>query len=187
VKSFLLFFQRLLNHTRCLDFIPLLALRIYLAFVFFMPGLMKLKNITATAQFFGSMHFPLPTLMAYLAGMAETVGAVLLLIGLLTRWMTIPLMIVMLVAIFAVHWDNGWSAIAAHHSDASVRINHLLSWLKQHFPGRYEYVTEFGQVSTINNGIEFAVTYLIMLSVLFFQGAGKYFSIDYWVSRWLHR
>ena len=34
----------------------------------------------------------------------------------------------------------------------------------------------------LNNGIEFAATYFIMLLVLFFIGAGKFFSVDYYLS-----
>ena len=33
----------------------------------------------------------------------------------------------------------------------------------------------------LNNGIEFAATYFVMLLTLFFIGAGKYASIDYWI------
>jgi hypothetical protein len=40
----------------------------------------------------------------------------------------------------------------------------------------------------LNNGIEFAATYFIMLLALFFIGAGKYFSADYWIARkWRNR
>ena len=35
----------------------------------------------------------------------------------------------------------------------------------------------------LNNGIEFAVTYFIMLLALFFTGGGKYLSFDYWIAR----
>jgi putative oxidoreductase len=35
----------------------------------------------------------------------------------------------------------------------------------------------------LNNGIEFAATYFIMLLVLFFTGAGNYLSLDFWIAR----
>jgi putative oxidoreductase len=35
----------------------------------------------------------------------------------------------------------------------------------------------------LNNGIEFAATYFIMLLALFFIGAGRYVSLDYWIAR----
>jgi uncharacterized membrane protein YphA (DoxX/SURF4 family) len=33
----------------------------------------------------------------------------------------------------------------------------------------------------LNNGIEFAATYFVMLLSLFFTGAGRFFSLDYWI------
>ena len=36
----------------------------------------------------------------------------------------------------------------------------------------------------LNNGIEFTVTYLIMLAVLFFYGGGRLVSLDYWLAKW---
>ena len=53
--------------------------------------------------------------------------------------------------------------------------------LKQY--GDYDRLTEFGHLVILNNGIEFAVTYAIMLAALFFTGAGRYVSADYWVRR----
>jgi uncharacterized membrane protein YphA (DoxX/SURF4 family) len=35
----------------------------------------------------------------------------------------------------------------------------------------------------LNNGIEFAVTYLLMLLSLFFTGPGRFLSVDYWLRR----
>jgi len=35
----------------------------------------------------------------------------------------------------------------------------------------------------LNNGIEFAATYLVILVALFFSGAGRWLSIDYWLAR----
>ena len=35
----------------------------------------------------------------------------------------------------------------------------------------------------LNNGIEFGATYFIMLLVLFYFGAGRLVSLDYWVAR----
>ena len=34
-----------------------------------------------------------------------------------------------------------------------------------------------------SNGIEMAVTYSIMLVILLLSGGGRYFSLDYWISR----
>ena len=56
------------------------------------------------------MGFVLPTLNAYLAALTETAGFVLLFLGLATRIISIPLMFVMLVAIFTVHIGHGFAA-----------------------------------------------------------------------------
>ena len=49
--------------------------------------------------------------------------------------------------------------------------------------GDYSWLTDNGSFVVLNNGIEFAVTYLIMLLALLFIGGGKYFSLDYWIAR----
>ncbi len=90
--------------------IPLLFLRLILAYGFYQPGLNKVKDFNSVAQWFDSMNFPLPTLSAYLTGITEFLGFILLFLGLGTRIISIPLMIVMIVAILAVHWSNGFAA-----------------------------------------------------------------------------
>ncbi len=90
--------------------IPLLLMRLVLAYGFFNPGMMKWRNMDDIISWFGEMGLPFPALNAYLAASTEVGGAVLLLLGFGTRIITIPLMIVMLVAIFSVHLLNGFEA-----------------------------------------------------------------------------
>ncbi|MGD9900596.1 MAG: DoxX family protein [Calditrichaceae bacterium] len=90
--------------------LPPLLFRLILSYGFYGPAMKKLNNVDQIAQWFASMNFPFPTLNAYLATATETAGFVLLFIGLGTRLITIPLMIVMLVAIFTVHISNGFAA-----------------------------------------------------------------------------
>ncbi len=40
-----------------------------------------------------------------------------------------------------------------------------------------------GTLVVLNNGIEFAATYFAILLALFFMGAGRYLSADYWIAR----
>jgi putative oxidoreductase len=75
-----------------------------------MPAINKWKNMEGIAQWFGSMNYPLPPLNAYLAGTTEALGVVLLLLGLGTRIISVPLIFTMLVAIFTVHIGNGFAA-----------------------------------------------------------------------------
>jgi putative oxidoreductase len=62
------------------------------------------------AGWFESMNFPFPVLNAYLATITEGMGVILLILGLGTRIISVPLMITMLVAIFTVHYANGFAA-----------------------------------------------------------------------------
>ncbi len=201
--------QNILDKFRGIDFLGPLALRLYLAPVFIAVGLHKFMNIEDIASWFGNsdwgLGLPFPTIMAYMAASAELFGGIALLIGFAVRWFTIPLMVTMLVAAFAVHLDHGWFAIAPGNPETSTakplaslgisaakrslenseevgnRVSAAKSLLKKH--GDYNWITEKGNFVVLNNGIEFSVTYFIMLMVLFFIGAGRYLSIDYWLAR----
>lgn len=88
----------------------LLLIRLVLAYGFYNPAKMKLQDVSAIAGWFESMGYPAPLLNAYLATITEISGVVLLLLGLGVRLISIPLTIVMLVAIFTVHNVNGFEA-----------------------------------------------------------------------------
>jgi putative oxidoreductase len=186
--------QSMLDATRAVDFLAPLALRLYLAPIFWLAGTSKFGSFDNTVAYFGNpdwgLGLPWPTLMVILAGGTEVVGAVLLLIGLGTRWISIPLMFTMLVAAFTAHWKNGWQAIAdaqfclfncGDAMEAAERLARARSILKEH--GNYEWLTEQGSIVVLNNGIEFAATYFIMLLALLFLGSGRYVSFDYWIAR----
>lgn len=175
-----------LDVAKSIDFLAPLALRIYLFFPFWMAGTTKLNSFADTVAWFGNsdwgLGLPFPEMLAFLATWTEILGAVLLLVGLATRYITIPLIITMLVAIFAVHLDSGWYAIAqSTDPEVAERLNRAKDILREH--GNYSWLTEKGGFVILNNGVEFAVTYLLMLLVLFFQGAGRIFSIDYWIKK----
>ncbi len=90
--------------------LPLLLLRLILAFGFFGPAKMKLRNIEGIISWFDSINIPLPAINAYLATGTEALGVVLLALGLGTRLISIPLIITMLIAIITVHLGNGFEA-----------------------------------------------------------------------------
>jgi putative oxidoreductase len=173
--------------------LPLLALRIYLFFPFWMAGTSKIDFDTflaneSTVYWFGEvLNMPFPALMAFLAGWTELLGALFLLVGIATRYISVPLIITMLVAIFAVHFENGWAAIASSNADPEVakRLGAARDILAEY--GHYEWLTEKGSFVILNNGVEFGVTYLLMLLVLLFQGAGNYVSADYWIDCYLRK
>lgn len=194
IKDILNNLYEMLNITKAVDFIGPLALRLYLVPVFWMAGSKKLANMDSTIEWFGNpdwgLGLPFPEIMAWLATLSEAGGAILLLIGLAVRWISIPLMVTMLVAMFTVHWQNGWLAIAegsgifaTEQSIAAIeRLDVAKDILQEH--GNYGWLTEHGSFVVLNNGIEFAATYLIMLLILFFYGAGRYLSLDYWFKKW---
>lgn len=182
------FVQNLLDKTRALDFLAPLALRLYLAPIFWMAANNKWNpfdsesSLDSVVQWFGNeewgLGLPFPEVMAHLAWATEYFGAILLLLGLAVRWVSIPLMATMIVAAVTVHWTNGWLAIS---DSAGEQVSAARGILKEH--GNYEWLTEQGNFVVLNNGIEFATTYFIMLLALFFIGAGKYFSLDHWIAR----
>jgi len=159
-----------------------------------MAGSNKIGSMESTIEWFGNpdwgLGLPFPALLAWLAALTEAGGAILLVLGIAVRWVAVPLMITMLVAMFAVHWQNGWLAIAEGSQSlfatdrtiaAMERLDKAREILQAH--GNYEWLTEYGNLAMLNNGIEFAATYFIMLLVLFFYGAGRYLSVDYWVKQ----
>ena len=171
-----------------LDGLAPLAIRLYLVPVFWMAGTQKIAGMENTIEWFGNAEWglglPFPWLMAHLAAYTEAIGALLLLLGLATRWISVPLMITMIVAIFAVHWDNGWAAIAdSSAQEVAVRLGAAKEILREH--GNYSWLTEKGNFVVLNNGIEFGVTYLVMLLALLFTGGGRFTSVDYYLSKLL--
>jgi len=185
--------QDMLELTFKAGFLAPLLLRLYLAPVFYMAGINKYNSFDETVAWFGNpewgLGLPMPWLMAFLATATELAGAVLLLLGFATRWISIPLMFTMVVAMFTVHWHNGWLAISTGSGlfatertmGAIDRLDRAKSILREH--GNYSWLTENGSFVVLNNGIEFAATYFIMLLALLYLGAGQYVSVDYWIAR----
>jgi putative oxidoreductase len=81
----------------------LFTIRLYWGYQFFLAGRGKLMNIERTTGFFESLHIPLPLLNAYMAGVTECFGGLLLLLGLASRVTTIPLIVTMCVAYATAH------------------------------------------------------------------------------------
>lgn len=176
-----------------LDGVAALALRLYLAPVLMQAGYNKLSHFSDTAAWFGNAEWglglPMPEVMVALAAGSEFVGGILLILGLATRLISIPLMVTMAVAAFSVHWKNGWLAIADPSSwlaneqvmASAEKLAAAKSLLQEY--GNYDWLTSSGNFVILNNGIEFAVTYLLMLFALLIIGGGRYTSLDYWIAR----
>ncbi len=185
--------DRFVDALKPADGIGPLLLRLYLAPVMMQAGWTKFASFDDTAAWFGNpewgLGLPFPELLTFLAAGTELIGGAALLIGFATRWFAIPLIATMLVAIFAVHWENGWLAISDSSSwlanervmEAVPRKERAIEILREH--GNYGWLTARGSITILNNGIEFAATYLVMLVSLLFTGGGRYTSVDYWLRR----
>ena len=90
-----------------------LALRVPVGIIFMAHGAQKLfgwfsgYGLEGTGQWMASIGLGPGVLMALLAGSAEFFGGLFILLGLLTRPAAASLAVTMLVAIFAVHFENG--------------------------------------------------------------------------------
>ncbi len=192
--------QDILDKVRnSIDMIGPLLLRAYLAPVFWLAANNKWNpfdkdsSLDSVIAWFGNpdwgLGLPLPALNAYMAWGAEYFGAICLLLGLGVRWVSVPLIVTMIVAMATVHWQNGWQAVhdlkspfaSAHAGDALDRLSRAKGILEEH--GNIDWLTEYGNFLVSNNGIEWAATYLIMLLALFLLGGGRIVSLDYWIAK----
>jgi uncharacterized membrane protein YphA (DoxX/SURF4 family) len=192
-------YSKFVDSLRHADGIPLLLLRLYLAPVMIQAGWNKASSFDSIVDWFGNEDYglglPFPLVMAFLATAAELVGGIFILFGALTRLVSIPLIITMIVAMVSVHAENGWLAIADASSwladgtillnesvmDASDKLAAAKSLLQEH--GNYDWLTSSGNFVVLNNGIEFGATYFVMLLVLFFYGGGRYVSVDHFFTK----
>lgn len=207
-------YDRFVNLAGHFDGVASIMLRLILGPVLILAGWEKLTGDNWFAFSQDSFPFPFNVLPAgvswFLASWTEFLGGILLLAGLATRLVAIPLAVTMFVAAYGVHLDNGWPAIApssppqlcipeteAHAQsnvfqryitcynvnertiEASERLARAKDILREH--GNFRYLNGGGSIVKLNNGIEFAATYLAMLLALVVIGGGRYFSLDYYL------
>ena len=169
---------------RGLDFLPPLLFRLFLAPLLWYSGQQKLGLFTAADTVWYNpltwvnsatyqaaidqmssvplMSF-LPSSLLGFVGWLEVIGAFLLFIGFAVRWISIPLL--GLIAITALVALNGQDIVEALKG---VVMGH-----------GYTDMTEsvFGK----------SIIYLLMLLALFFMGAGRFFSVDWFLYRRLNK
>lgn len=140
------------------DVLPPLFLRLTLAYEFGEAGIMKLhgENWFADASFPFPFNLLSPEINWWLATGFETVGAVALMLGLATRFFSLALMVITVVAIATVHWPSEWSSFSELLQGYSVT---------DHGHGNYK----------------LPLLYLMMFMPLLFGGAGK-LSVDAWMA-----
>ena len=83
-----------------------LAVRIVVGWVFMWTGWQKLHFLPRMIENFREWGIPAPEILTPFASGMEFVGGLLLLVGLLTRFISVPMMIIMLVAIGSAKWGD---------------------------------------------------------------------------------
>jgi putative oxidoreductase len=103
-------FKKLINTD---NDVATLVIRVLLGVVFFPHGMQKLFGWFGGYGFTGSMGFftgtlHIPAIFAFLAIMAEGLGSLGLITGLLTRVAAFGIGVNMVVAVYMLHWQNGF-------------------------------------------------------------------------------
>jgi putative oxidoreductase len=84
----------------------LLVIRLYWGWEFFLTGKGKLMDLEKPTAYFQSLGIPLPHAQAILAGATECFGGLLLLVGLCSRLISIPLTVLLTVAYLTADLDR---------------------------------------------------------------------------------
>jgi putative oxidoreductase len=83
-----------------------LAVRIVVGWVFLWSGWQKLHILPKMIENFRSWGIPAPEIQTPFVSGVEFVGGLMLLVGLLTRFISVPMMVVMIVAIVSAKWSD---------------------------------------------------------------------------------
>ena len=164
---------------RGLDFLPPLLFRFFLAPIFWVEGSRRLGLFTGSDVIWynpltwidkagyqagvetltnaqGVLPIPLPGLMNGVIGGVEVAAALLLIIGFAVRWISLPLLGVVLLM-----------GLAAFKMPGTLMET-----------GKELFMTH-GYQTPLNSGIEAAIILFLMVLALFFMGAGRFFSVDW--------
>src|SRR5580693_1205313 len=84
----------------------LLVIRLYWGWQFFLTGRGKLMHLDQTTEFFHTLHIPFPYLNAWIVGLTECFGGLLLLSGLGARAVAAALAFDMIIAYLTADFDK---------------------------------------------------------------------------------
>ncbi len=145
------------------EWLPQLFLRLILAYEFWEAGIMKYSGDNWFTGIKDSFPFPFsvisPDISWFMATWAEILGAVLLVFGLFTRFASISLIILTIVAAMAVHWPDSYSSLGEFWKGYAITDK------------------GFGN-------FKLPLLYLIMFLPLLFSGAGKA-SLDHVIKKYV--
>ena len=89
-----------------------IPLRLIVGYGFMEHGFAKLRHgVEAFAHILQAIGMPLPSLLAWATVLIEIFGGLAILLGAFVALASIPMAVVLLVAIFTVHLPNGFSSI----------------------------------------------------------------------------
>jgi len=172
---------------RGLDFLPPLLLRLFLAPLLWVSGSRKLGLFSAedtvwynplswfntdnpvhqaTSAGLAKLPFVGDALSGVLTssiGWLEIIGAFLLLIGLAVRWISLPLLALIILTAF----------VALSGQDVMASLKTMLM--------------THGYTDMSSTAFSKSIVYFLMLLTLFFMGAGRFFSVDWFLHRRLHK
>ena len=124
-----------LGLTTSLDWLAPLLVRIYFGYFWAETGWGKIHNLNAFAQRFVGWGVPYPHISAVLSGYTEWIGGILLMLGLFTRLVSIPLMFNMFVALVMVKMKEVTAIDDFAEMDEALYM-FILFWLIMAGPGR---------------------------------------------------
>ncbi|HEX7655171.1 MAG TPA: DoxX family protein [Verrucomicrobiae bacterium] len=100
----------------------LLTLRLVYGGQYIQTGHGKLMNLERTTQFFTDLHIPAPGFHAVLVGSTEFFGGILLVLGLGTRLVSVPLIISMIVAYLTAERAEAFKSLDSFTSAAPYQF-----------------------------------------------------------------
>lgn len=109
-------------------FLPILLSRLTLGIVFLVSGLGKFNHLDKVTGYFASLGIPNPHFTVVFTSLFEFTCGLLVLIGFATRLATIPLIVILLVAIKTAKWDDITGLYSVFQLSEFLYIV-LLTWL----------------------------------------------------------
>ena len=132
--------NRLLDISKLFAWLPPLLARVTIAWVFISSGWGKIHHIDKVIGFFSSLGLPAPSFHAHLVAYTELIAGLLILVGLATRLASIPLVVIMIVALRSAFADQLAGPLSEDFSALTGIAEYLyitlLVWLIVAGPGR---------------------------------------------------